>query len=297
MTTNSRSASAILACAGVEAFPRGRQLEQPRIVKRRPGQQGPDVAGKVGQQGLVRLGHRYPQFWHRRGSRPEALEPMPADASAITVQDRASRRTRVTRDLAEVVVVAVADGAAQGPHDVSGIVVGSLAMVLINGATAAGDRPRALAISFGVRPRWRSSRTRSINSGLLMVGILPLTTVPCGMTRSALRARQSAPSTRGKSCVSAEAACENLHNTFPRKRHCQNEAKAPRRARQRTNSVGGIHPHRPATAGHGRLHLTQLVRQHNHQPFADRLRPLTCKESALDVKSGQRASWQVHGLC
>ena len=103
---------------------------------------------------------------------------MPADASAITVQDRASRRTRVTRGVAEVVVGAVADGAAQGPHDVSGIVVGSLATVLINGATAAGDRPRALAISFGVRPRWRSSRTRSINSGLVMVGILPLTTVP-----------------------------------------------------------------------------------------------------------------------
>jgi hypothetical protein len=58
------------------------------------------------------------------------------------------------------------------------------------------------------------------------------------MTRSALRARQSAPSTRGKSRVSAEAACENLHNTFPRERHYQNEAKAPRRARQRTNSVG-----------------------------------------------------------
>ena len=38
----------------------------------------------------------------------------------------ASRRTRITRDLAQVVVVAVANGAAQGPHDLSGVVVGSL---------------------------------------------------------------------------------------------------------------------------------------------------------------------------
>jgi hypothetical protein len=35
------------------------------------------------------------------------------------------------------------------------------ATALISGATAAGGRPRALAISFGVRPRCRSSRTRS----------------------------------------------------------------------------------------------------------------------------------------
>src|SRR5580693_9458414 len=34
-----------------------------------------------------------------------------------------SRRTCTTRKLAQVVVVAVADGAAQGPHDLSGIVV------------------------------------------------------------------------------------------------------------------------------------------------------------------------------
>src|SRR5271154_4814424 len=38
----------------------------------------------------------------------------------------ALRRTRITRDLAQVVVVAVANGAAQGPHDLGGIVVGSL---------------------------------------------------------------------------------------------------------------------------------------------------------------------------
>src|SRR5277367_3084753 len=37
----------------------------------------------------------------------------------------ALRRTRITRDLAQVVVVAVANGAAQGPHDLGGIVVGS----------------------------------------------------------------------------------------------------------------------------------------------------------------------------
>ncbi len=51
------------------------------------------------------------------------------------------------------------------------------ATALINGATAAGGRPRALAISFGVRPRCRSSRTRSINSGFVIVDIVSRTVV------------------------------------------------------------------------------------------------------------------------
>src|ERR1700686_605485 len=50
-----------------------------------------------------------------------SLVPGPASHPAL-----ASGRTRITRDLAHVVVVAVANGAAQGPHDLSGIVVGSL---------------------------------------------------------------------------------------------------------------------------------------------------------------------------
>src|ERR1700689_2685653 len=51
------------------------------------------------------------------------------------------------------------------------------ATALINGATAAGGRPRAPAISFGVRPRCRSSRTRSINSGFVIVVIVSRTVV------------------------------------------------------------------------------------------------------------------------
>ncbi len=48
------------------------------------------------------------------------------DAGAPEDPCVASRRTRITRDLAQVVVVAVANGTAQGPHDLNDIVVGSL---------------------------------------------------------------------------------------------------------------------------------------------------------------------------
>jgi len=46
------------------------------------------------------------------------------------------------------------------------------ATTLISEVTSARGSPSALAISFGVRPRSRSSRTRSIVSGFAMAAIV-----------------------------------------------------------------------------------------------------------------------------
>ncbi len=41
----------------------------------------------------------------------------------------------------------------------------------------------------------------------------------------------------------------------------------------------GLHPRRPAPARHGRLHLAQLVCQHDRPALADRLRPLNIRNN------------------